>query len=285
MYTDSSYFECIPKYKDFTFWFVPIDGEYYYVVDKTTGKFICKTHETSEFELDYFNNTNEIIDKDWTNYKSRPEYYLYHRSENFCVDFADLYDLLLTGSVMAMAQRKGEDPDTQIPRIVRGLKWLHSTDFYTAPSSTKYHDSCSGGLLSHTLNVVSRAVDLLKADTFSTVHFEDAVFASLVHDWCKIGLYEEYKRNVKDDKTGEWNQEISYRHKDDRTACLGHGTTSMYVASKFFTFSMEVAAAIRWHMSVWNCCESEKVELGQANRQYPLVHLIQFADQLSIVNY
>ena len=33
------------------------------------------------------------------------------------------------------------------------LKWLDTTDFYSAPASTRYHGSYPGGLVQHTLNV------------------------------------------------------------------------------------------------------------------------------------
>ena len=33
------------------------------------------------------------------------------------------------------------------------LAWLESTDFFTAPASTKYHGAYPGGLVDHSLNV------------------------------------------------------------------------------------------------------------------------------------
>lgn len=46
-----------------------------------------------------------------------------------------------------------------------------------------------------------------------------------------------------------------------------------------------MALAIRWHMGRWNVVDSEVNDLQTANENYPMVHMIQFADQLSIVNY
>ena len=45
------------------------------------------------------------------------------------------------------------------------------------------------------------------------------------------------------------------------------------------------ACAIRWHMSTWRVAGDEKDEIQKANEDFQLVHLIQFADQLSITNY
>lgn len=33
------------------------------------------------------------------------------------------------------------------------IQWLESTDFFTAPASTKYHGAYEGGLCEHSLNV------------------------------------------------------------------------------------------------------------------------------------
>ena len=33
------------------------------------------------------------------------------------------------------------------------MRYIRNSDFYTAPASTKFHLSCEGGLLQHSLNV------------------------------------------------------------------------------------------------------------------------------------
>ena len=40
--------------------------------------------------------------------------------------------------------------------------WIRSTDFETAPASTKYHESYRGGLAEHSVNVFHELVRLLK---------------------------------------------------------------------------------------------------------------------------
>ena len=45
------------------------------------------------------------------------------------------------------------------------LDWLErETDFFTAPSSTKYHGAHTGGLLAHSLNVYHRLRDIAIRD-------------------------------------------------------------------------------------------------------------------------
>jgi len=35
----------------------------------------------------------------------------------------------------------------------RLLEWLQTTDFFTAPASTRYHCACPSGLVQHSVNV------------------------------------------------------------------------------------------------------------------------------------
>ena len=164
------------------------------------------------------------------------------------------------------------------------LDWLRTTDFYTCPASTRYHEAYPSGLLVHSLRVYNIAVSLTATPEFANTDLKSAPLAALVHDWCKIGLYEVYHRNVKDEKTGQWTKQAAYKY-NQKGIPLGHGATSMFLAQKFFHLSAEEALAIRWHQGRWNVCDAEVNEFQLANEKYPLVHLLQFADQLSITDY
>lgn len=164
------------------------------------------------------------------------------------------------------------------------LDWLRSTDFYSSPASTIYHGSYPGGLLIHSLQVYNEAISLMQVDAFKGVSVDSLTIAALTHDWCKIDSYESYMKNVKNEETGQWEKVPAYK-KNFRGLPLGHGATSMFLASRFFKLDAETACAIRWHMARFNVCDSEVNEFQTANETYPLVHLIQFADQLSITSY
>lgn len=164
------------------------------------------------------------------------------------------------------------------------ISWLESTDFYIAPASSIYHESFEGGLLYHTLKVYNEIIDLKHVDKFKDADIVSASLVALVHDWCKIGTYESYMKNVKDEKTGQWNQEKAYK-RNPKGLPLGHGTYSMFLAEKFVKLSPEEACAINYHMGHWYISEAEVNDLQRANESFPLVHMLQFADQLSIVKY
>lgn len=201
-------------------------------------------------------------------------------------DLIDTYEELIVGCAILLAKQKSKSVTvlSLLPNLKSTLNWLRSTDFYTAPASTIYHESFPSGLLVHSLKVYNQAMELRKVASFSDVNVEDAAIAALVHDWCKIGLYQSYNKNVKNEVTGEWEKVIAYK-RDPKGLMLGHGATSMYLACRCFPISFEVAAAIRWHMSSYSVSEKEEFELFESTDRYPLVLLIQFADQLAVTNF
>lgn len=207
------------------------------------------------------------------------------------------YEELLAKSLIERAKQRNPDcEDIQskvFPYIKYILEWLRNGDFYTCPASTKYHDSCYAGLLTHTLNAYNQLVDLRTVYKFREVvdhQWWSAVFSILVHDWCKIGRYESYWKNVKDDKTGEWNQVSAYKYKEDSVGRLGHATQSLIMAmqlcnSKYTSLTFEEMSAIRWHMDNWDMTTYDAVDLQHCNEKIPMVRMIQFADQLAVTEY
>ena len=166
----------------------------------------------------------------------------------------------------------------------RFMDWISKTDFFSAPASTRFHGSFTGGLVEHHLDVYNETVDLLKLPKFEKVNANSAYLVALVHDFCKIGLYDPYFRNVKNDVTGQWEQVQAFKY-DKPQYPFGHGVTSMYIANQFFRLSREEALAIRWHMGEYNCCENEMSDLQEARDRSPLVLLLQTADRMSITAY
>lgn len=208
------------------------------------------------------------------------------------------YEDLLTKAIIMRANKK--DPtisyanqDKVFPYIKHILEWLRSTDFYIAPASAKYHDACYAGLLTHTLEVYIQLVGLRQVPKFKTVvedQWWSAVFVVLSHDWCKIGRYETYLKNVKDETTGEWLKVQAYRYKEDPMGRLGHGPQSLIIAmqlcnNKYIALSFDEMAAIRWHMDNWDMSTYDKDDLHQCNTNIPMVRMVQFADQLAITKY
>lgn len=198
----------------------------------------------------------------------------------------DWYDKLFVGCMLCRVRRNNptSNIDDAVDKALKILSNLHKTSFYEDPASSIYHESYPGGLLDHTLTVVNEIIDLHKVTKFNQVPYDVAVLSALVHDWCKIGLYEGYKRNVKNEKTGVWEKVDAYRRTDPPVP-LGHGVASLYLVQQYLRLSREECLAIRWHMGEYNVAPNEMNELHCANERYPLVQMLQFADRLAIVNY
>lgn len=241
--------------------------------------------------------TNDQITQAFELFKnSRPEYEIGRSIDSkLLADNADdssiqdrgyLFEKILTGAIIMQSSDESPlYPDLGIKRAERCIQWLRNTDFYNAPASTRFHESEPGGLLKHTLKVLNQVYQLFTLPAFNNnVKLYEAVIVALAHDWCKIGVYESYMKNVKDETTGVWNKVPAYKRKDADIP-FGHGIASMYIAQKFFHLNMQQALAIRWHMGRWYVADSDINDLQYSNEKYPLVHLIQFADQLAITEY
>lgn len=230
------------------------------------------------------------IKSDFTNFKvSRPEYLIGVKpilSSMSSEEKQEWYDALFVGCMLCRVRRNNpaSNIDDAADKALKILSRLHKTSFYQDPASTIYHESYPGGLLNHTLTVVNEIIDLHKVTKFNRVPYDTAVLAALVHDWCKIGLYEGYQRNVKNEKTGAWEKVDAYRRTDPPVP-LGHGAASLHLVQQYLRLSLEECLAIRWHMGEYNVAPNEMNELHCANERYPLVQMLQFADRLAIVNY
>ncbi len=156
------------------------------------------------------------------------------------------------------------------------------SDFFTAPASTRYHNSFEGGLLAHSLNVY----DCLKAyldrdrvrDTYKLAPSDETVaVVSLLHDICKVNLYKISYRNAKNDQTGQW-EKVPFYSTDD-TLPYGHGEKSVYMISGFMRLSREEAMAIRWHMGFSDT--DQKNLVSNAFQRFPLALALSTADMES----
>ena len=152
------------------------------------------------------------------------------------------------------------------PGAEKLLAWMESTDFFTAPASTRFHAAYEGGLLDHSLNVynvlISKHYDPAGDD------IESFTIASLLHDLCKAGFYKTELRNRKNDR-GEWEKVPVYAIDDQFP--YGHGEKSVYLIERFMRLKTEEAMAIRWHMGGFDdSVRGGSFSLAHAFEKYPL---------------
>ena len=157
------------------------------------------------------------------------------------------------------------------------LAYLESSDFFTAPASTRYHGAYFGGLLEHSLNVYDCLCDYLARPRVKELYGlefpeESVAIAALLHDLCKVDFYVESTRNVKED--GVWKT-VPYYTIDDKLP-YGHGEKSVYIISGFMRLTREEAFAIRYHMGFSG--EENVNTVGSAFSKFPLAVALFTAD-------
>lgn len=132
------------------------------------------------------------------------------------------------------------------PGIDQMMAWLETTDFYTAPASTRFHGAEEGGLCAHSITVAKRLLEI--ADLWAPNQYSrDALLTvALFHDLCKISTYTVSTRNVKDDTTGQWTKVPFYKFEPkDSVGCDSHGSLSCYrIMATGMQLSMEEFAAV-----------------------------------------
>lgn len=148
---------------------------------------------------------------------------------------------------------------------------LDKTDFYTAPASTKYHDSEEGGLVKHSIKVFKYLVELSKG---MNIDMESIAIVALFHDLCKVGYYTVEYRNTKDEN-GKWIKVPYYSVKDQTP--LGHGSKSAYLVNESIKLTYDELLAITWHMGGFEPKENYGY-VSEAYSQCPLAVLLHMAD-------
>lgn len=167
------------------------------------------------------------------------------------------------------------------------LNWLEKSDFYKAPASSRFHLSCPGGLLKHSLNVFDRleqlysGVKIPNIGSLSDGYSETIAIVSLFHDLCKVNFYKSGTRNVKNEETGQWEKVPSYEV-EEKFSCGEHGAKSAYLVSQFMKLTPEEFTCISAHMGMYDRYPGD-YSLNKAYEQFPLALLLHTADNLACV--
>lgn len=172
------------------------------------------------------------------------------------------------------------------------VNYLNSSDFFSAPASTRFHMSVEGGLCQHTLNVYHNMKKLQSIYPEFERLTEDSIrIVALFHDFAKINYYVSTSRNVKkyctDGKNHDalgnfiWVTELGYTVDDSKRFLYGnHEFTSEYMARCFLPLSVEESIAILHHHAGMSkdCAQDNITEIFNRN---PLAFLLHMADMVS----
>lgn len=168
------------------------------------------------------------------------------------------------------------------------MDFLKTSDFYEAPSSTRFHLSVPGGLVQHSLNVYEVMKKLLRKNengeycyevsgkVVETITEENLIIMTLLHDVCKTFFYIPTVKWRKDGNN-QWQSYMSYEIKDLNP--LGHGDKSVYILNDYIKLEPCELYAIKWHMGFQN--EDAKVNLQNAVEKHPIIWALHTADMLA----
>ncbi len=159
------------------------------------------------------------------------------------------------------------------------LNYLQTSDFFTAPASTRYHCAYAGGLCEHSINVYKRLLKNVQneyGEQFEKVISKESIaICALLHDLCKIDFYKTDFRNVKEN--GTWVQKEYYVKNE--LLPYGHGEKSVYIINGFIRLTREEAMAINWHMGGFDSrCKGGDNSISEAFALYPLILLLHLSD-------
>ena len=124
------------------------------------------------------------------------------------------------------------------PGIGKLLEYLETSDFFTAPASTKFHRAYGGGLCEHSSNVEDLFAKRNGA-MGKPINDESVVICGYLHDACKIGYYE---------KAGN-----SYKSVKGHPAGSAHAKLSIEIIEKFIELHAIERELILYHMNLFGC--------------------------------
>lgn len=197
-----------------------------------------------------------------------------------------------------IAQFEAELSKIERPGMDKLLNFIRRSDFYTAPASTRFHLSCEGGLLQHSLNVLDALRDMMIKENdgkdeqgnpkikyhysvagkfVTTVPEESVTIIALLHDICKTHFYSVSTRNAKNEKTGKW-EKVPYYTVQDKMP-LGHGAKSAMIIKQYIDLTTPEMYAIWWHMGFTDT--QDTLTLNAAIRQYPIIWAMHTADMIA----
>lgn len=169
------------------------------------------------------------------------------------------------------------------------INYLEESGFFTAPASTKYHLSFEGGLMEHCMNVYNMAIAMrgpivaMKPEMEEKLPEKSIIIAALLHDICKANIY---KKTKKWDLGKDGNPVEQEKYTTNYSEMpVGHGEKSVIMLlSLGLKLTLDETVAIRWHMGAWDLAFQSyeaKSNINEAGNRYPLLALIQSADNMA----
>lgn len=168
------------------------------------------------------------------------------------------------------------------------IRWMNDNGFFTAPCSGGYHLAEEGGLMAHSLNVLSIMQDMsfLMCDGAMPLDMEtrnSIIICALLHDLGKCGDHGKanYVPNmIKDGRPTKAEPEQKYKQSEDKPfktnpelMYVPHEVRSVAIASRFISLTEDEEWAILMHNGLYG-----DFRYGIQGKETPLYLLLHFAD-------
>ena len=159
-------------------------------------------------------------------------------------------------------------------------EWLLNSDFFTAPATTKYHNSYEGGLCEHSLNVYNTLVKLNEMYNLN-IEEDSLKIVGLLHDISKANYFEKYIKNVKNEN-GEWTKVEEYRIKDNNTRFIFGSDEQVtdFMVATFLPLKLEEEVALL-HKTGGKGSDSAQDNIPLIFNKYKLAVILHCADMLA----
>ena len=147
------------------------------------------------------------------------------------------------------------------------MDWLRTTDFFSAPASTRYHGTYAGGLFDHCMNVTLELIELTTREVAEPwQRLASPIIIGILHDVTKLFTY----------KLGE---DGKYHHDREYGEDYIHGLDSLNRVREHMDLTDEEAACIRYHMGAYETKDWN--EYSEAMRKFPNVLWTHTADMVA----
>lgn len=165
----------------------------------------------------------------------------------------------------------GELIKTKRDNIKELIGCMEDGGFYESPCSGAHHLAEPGGLLEHSLNVLTLARDLARAWE-SSIPDESITISALLHDLGKMGDHGKpnYAENyLKDGSRSSAKPYIT----NTNLVYIPHEVRSVLIAERYIYLSEEEERAILWHNGLYGQFRNDIT--GKETELYMIIH---FAD-------
>lgn len=158
-------------------------------------------------------------------------------------------------------------------------KVLDQIDYFNKPLSIQYDGAYPGGLCEYALRFAHELGILCNAYYPGRYTEADVITVALFKDIYKANMYESYRKNTKDEETGQWTTVTAYKTRDgaNRPIFGELGFSSYMQVRDLVPFTTEQVEAI-----VYSRISDFVPDIHEVFRRYPLVTLTRMAEMATM---